>query len=238
MAPPDSSESNSFPNSVPSDSEPPTGGDHLSLSRSRRTHIASDDPNNLPPENPIGAYKIGGDAVVLDRSNNIFNFGASGYAINPQPYPRSAEYLLTLSGTSQQQEPRIFKKLPQTLSQSQSEGLAGFLESNGWIGHHKGITKYHGLGHVDGRFYLIRDKSSRRCLMDVLDSAPFSDRAVESLVIQIAQNLGSQQPHGAIHPGNIFVDMTRVSSQELRFGTVELTDYFIDQIKNHLASLN
>jgi hypothetical protein len=71
-----------------------------------------------------------------------------------------------------------------------------------------------------------------------VDSAPFSDRAVESLVIQIAQNLGSHQPHGAIHPGNIFVDMTRVSSQELRFGTVELTDYFIDQIKDNLASLN
>jgi hypothetical protein len=140
MAPPDSRESPSLPANAPSDSEPPPRGDHISLNRSRRTHIVSDDPDNLPPENPRGAYKIGGDAVVLDRSNNIFNFGASRYAINPQPYPRSAEYLLTLSGTSQQQENCIFKRLPQTLSQSQAEGLAGFLESNGLTEHHSGIT--------------------------------------------------------------------------------------------------
>jgi hypothetical protein len=169
MAPPDSSESHRLPANVPSDSEPPSYDDHVPLNRSRRTHIVSDAPDNLPPDNPGGAYKIGGDAVVLDRSNNIFNFGAAGYAINPQPYPRSAEYLLTLSGTSLQQENCIFKRLPQTLSQSQAEGLAGFLESNGLTEHQKGITKYHGLDHVDGRFYLIRDKSNRRCLMDVLD---------------------------------------------------------------------
>jgi hypothetical protein len=210
-------------------------GGGVTLDRSRSTHGVSGTQTRGAPrarENSVS------DGIILDRSSNIYNIGASKYSINSQPYPRSAEYLPAMTGSSQQQGISVFKLLPATMNLSQAESLTNFMKSNRLAARRQGMTTYIGLDQIDGRFYLIRDYSNHRCLIDALDLAPFSDRAVESLVIQIAQNLGTQQPHGAIHPGNIFVAMSSAPSQELPFGTVELTDHFIDQIKNYLALIN
>lgn len=245
MAPPNLSETSEntepTPSRLPADTVP-DAGDRVVSDRSRNIYGGSDPSEKTAADQgrklSRSKFNIGGDAVVSDRSSNSFYFGTSRYSIDPQPYPRSAEYLPAMSGSSQQQGRYVFKQLPDTLNPSQADSLTNFLKSNGLAGHRRGITKYVGIDQIDGRFYLIRDYSNRRCLIDALDAAPFSDRAVESLVIQIAQNLGNQQPHGAIHPGNIFVAMSSTSSQELPFGTVEMTDHFIDQIKNYLALIN